>query len=256
MFGTFLGGHCNDAITGIALDGRDRIIVTGSTVSRDFPTTANAFDRVHRGDEDVFVAALSGDGRKLLESTLLGGKGYDWAQGIALDKAGEATVTGWTKSADFPTTRRAFDKRSHGGEDAFVARLNAAGSKLVYSTYLGGAGNDRGRGIAVDAAGNAYVTGATDSADFPTTKNAKAGRQAGNQDAFLTKLDTSGSRLGYSTYLGGTALDFGRAITLDKDRNAYVTGRTESADFPASVNVGTSSGARQAFVVKLDPNGR
>jgi hypothetical protein len=257
VFGTFLGGHCNDAITGIALDGHDRIIVTGSTVSRDFPTTANAYDRVHRGDEDVFVAALSGDGRKLLESTYLGGKGYDWAQGIALDKAGEATVTGWTKSADFPTTRRAFDKRYHGGEDAFVARLNAGASKLVYSTYLGGAGNDRGRGVAVDTAGNAYVTGATGSADFPTTKHAKARRQAGDQDAFVTKLDASASHLDYSTYLGGTALDFGRGIALDKDRNAYVAGRTESADFPTTVNAaGTSSGARQAFVVKLDPNGR
>jgi hypothetical protein len=256
-FATFLGGHCNDAVTGIALDGHDRIIVTGSTVSRDFPTTANAYDRVYRGDEDVFVSELSGDGRRLLESTYLGGKGYDWAQGIALDKAGEATVTGWTKSADFPTTRRAFDKRYHGGEDAFVARLNAAGSKLVYSTYLGGAGNDRGRGVAVDTAGNAYVTGATASADFPTTPGARTRKHVGDQDAFVTKLDPSGSRLGYSTFLGGTALDFGRSIAVDADRNAYITGRTESADFPTSATVAdTTSGNREAFVVQLDRHGR
>ena len=103
-FATFLGGQCNEAVTGIALDDDDRIFVTGSTVSDDFPTTAKAYDRVRRGDEDVFVSELSADGRKLLASTYLGGKGLDWAQGIALGKAGDVTVTGWTKSGDFPTT--------------------------------------------------------------------------------------------------------------------------------------------------------
>ena len=256
-FGTFLGGRCNDAITGIALDDQDRIFVTGSTVSNDFPTTAKAYDRVHRGDQDVFVSELSTDGRKLLASTYLGGKGFDWAQGIALGKSGDTTVTGWTKSGDFPTTRRAFDRSAHGGEDAFVARLDAGGSELVYSTYLGGAGNDRGRAVVVDTAGNAYVTGATSSAEFPTTPGARTAKHVGDQDAFVTKLNPTGSRLGYSTFIGGTALDFGRAIAIDADRNVYVTGRTESADFPATVDaLGTTSGNREAFVVKLDRHGR
>ncbi len=256
-FATRIGGACNDAITGIVLDDDNRVFVTGSTVSDDFPTTAKAYDRVRRGDEDVFVSELSADGRRLLASTYLGGTGLDWAQGIALGEAGDVTVTGWTKSGDFPTTRRAFDRHYHGGEDAFVARLGAGGSRLVYSTYLGGAGNDRGRGVVVDTAGNAYVTGATSSAEFPTTRDARTAKHVGDQDAFVTKLNPTGSRLGYSTFIGGTALDFGRAIAIDADRNVYVTGRTESADFPATVDpLGTSSGNREAFVVKLDRHGR
>jgi hypothetical protein len=256
-FATFLGGHCNEAVTGIALDDHDRVFVTGSTLSDDFPTTKGAYDREARGQDDVFVSELSADGRRLLASTYLGGKGVDWAQGLALGRAGDVTVTGWTESADFPTTRGAFERRHHGGEDGFVARLGAAGTKLVWSTYLAGAGDDRGRGVAVDTSGNAYVTGATSSDDFPTTPQARTRVYVGDQDAFVTKLNPTGSRLGYSTFLGGTGLDFGRSIALDADRNAYVTGRTESADFSASANVGgTTSGNREAFVVKLDRYGR
>ena len=137
-----------------------------------------------------------------------------------------------------------------------MARLNPGGSKLVSSTYLGGAGNDRGRGIAVDTAGNVYVTGATSSADFPTTPGARTVKHVGDQDAFVAKLNPTGSRLVYSTFIGGTGLDFGRAIAVDPDRNAYVTGRTESADFPTTGSaIGTTVGNREAFVLKLGRNG-
>jgi hypothetical protein len=256
VFATFIGGGCNDAVTGIAVDAREHVFVTGSTVSRDFPTTAKAFERGQQGDEDAFVAELGTNGDKLVDSTLLGGKSFDRAQGIAVDGAGRASITGWTTSVDFPTTLGAFDTRHRGVEDAFVARFDAGVSKLVYSTYLGGAGNDRGRGIAVDAAGNAYVTGATASADFPTTRRAGTAQHVGDQDAFVTKMNPNGSRLAYSTFVGGTALDFGRAIAVDADRNAYVTGRTESADFPTTGSRLGATAGRDAFVLKLGPNGR
>jgi hypothetical protein len=257
VFGTFIGGKCNDAVTGIAVDRDEHVHVTGSTVSRDFPTTAGAFERHLRGDEDAFVAELDADGSKLVRSTYLGGKAFDRAQALAIDTAGRTYVTGWTTSDDFPTTRGALEARRRGDEDAFVVKLDAEGSKLVYSTYLGGAAMDRGRGIAIDAAGSAYVTGATTSPSFPTSTNALERRHRGGEDGFVVKLNPKGSRLDYSTYLGGAALDFGRSIALDADRNAYVTGRTESADFPISANAaGRTSAGRDGFVVKLDPRGR
>jgi hypothetical protein len=257
VFSTFLGGTCNDAATGIAVDDAGDIHVSGSTTSPDFPTTNGAFDRRYGNGEDAFVVKLNATGSKLIYSTYLGGKGFDKAQGIAIDKGGHAYVTGWTTSRDFPTTRDALDRRFRGGEDGFVAKLSADGSALAYSTYLGGSSKDRGNGIAVDAAGSAYVTGSTGSADFPTTRGAFARRYNGAEDAFVAKLNTKGSALAYSTYVGGTALDSGRSIAVDSRRNAYVTGRTESADYPTTTNAfaAHSSGGRDAFVTKLSPSG-
>jgi hypothetical protein len=258
VFGTFLGGMCTDAITGIALDEHGDVYVTGSTVSRDFPTTRGALEAAARGDEDAFVAKINADASKLLYSTYLGGKAFDRAQGIAIDAEGRPYVTGWTTSPDFPTTRGALETHHRGDEDAFVAKLAGGGSDLVYSTHLGGTSKDRGRGIAVDTDGNAYVTGATASPNFPTTPGARSKTHIGGEDAFVAKLNPKGSRLDYSTYLGGSALDFGRAIAVDAARNAYVTGRSESPDFPTTAGAlgPTSAGGRDAFVVKLDRHGR
>jgi uncharacterized protein (AIM24 family) len=167
-------------------------------------------------------------------------------------------VTGYTRSRNFPTTSGAFSRRHLGGEDVFVAELDDRGSKLVYSTYLGGTMEDRGNGIAVDNTGNAYVTGATSSSDFPTARGAISRRHMGGEDAFVTKLNADGSGLVYSSYLGGTALDFGRTIALDARRRAYVAGRTESPDFPTTPSAWrpSSAGGREAFVTKLDARGR
>jgi len=256
VFSTFLGGKCNDAITGIAVDQHEHVYVTGSTVSADFPTTAKAFDRRYGGREDAFVAKLDAKGSALIYSTYLGGTAFDKAQGIAIDKNEQAYVTGRTTSRNFPTTGGAFAQRQHGGEDGFVAKLDAKGSKLVYSTFLGGSSRDRGNAIAVDAAGSAYVTGVTASSDFPTTRGALARRYRGADDGFVTKLNAKGSGLVSSTYLGGTALDFGRSIALDARGSAYVTGRTESTDFPTTANAlrPSSAGGREAFVTKLEPS--
>ena len=143
---------------------------------------------------------------------------------------------GHTHSTDFPTTTGAFQTTYGGGNgDAFVTKLNPTGTALVYSTYLGGTGNDYGYGIAVDTAGNAYVTGYTASTDFPTTPGAfQTTYGGGNDDAFVTKLNPTGTALVYSTYLGGTDSDIGNGIAVDTAGNAYVTGYTASTDFPTT----------------------
>jgi hypothetical protein len=256
VFSTFVGGKCNDAITGIAIDRDENVYMTGSTVSADFPTTAKANSKRYRDREDAFVAKLDAKGSALIYSTYLGGTAFDKAQGIAIDKHDQAYVTGWTTSRNFPTTGGAFARRHNGGEDGFVAKLNAKGSKLVYSTFLGGNSRDRGNAIAVDSTGSTYITGATGSSDFPTTRGAFARRYRGADDAFVTKLNASGSGLVSSTYLGGSALDFGRAIALGTRGSAYVAGRTESTDFPTTANAlrPSPAGGREAFVTKLEPS--
>src|SRR3989475_8604880 len=189
----------------------------------------------------------------LAYSTYLGGTGGDQGSGIAVDVAGNAYVTGSTGSSDFPRTAGAV---GGGGVDAFVTKLNPTGTALVYSTYLGGSGGDEGRGIAVDVAGNAYVTGSTGSTDFPTTAGAVQTTIGGFVDAFVAKLDATGSLL-YSTYLGGTDFDEGFGIAVDAAGNAYVTGSTGSTDFPTTAGAvrTTNSGFVDAFVAKLDPTG-
>jgi hypothetical protein len=170
-------------------------------------------------------------------STYLG----EWASidsgyGIAVDAAGNAYVTGQTSSSDFPTTPGAFQAVFGGGFDAFVTKLNPTGSGVVYSTYLGGGYDERGNAIAVDAAGNAHVTGNTNSSNFPTTPGAfqTAFASPGYEDAFLTKLNPTGSALVYSTYLGGDSNDLGYAIAVGAAGNAYVTGITNSSNFPTT----------------------
>jgi hypothetical protein len=201
-------------------------------------------------------------------ATYLGGSSTDQGFAIAVDSAGNAYVTGNTFSVDFPTTFGVVQPAFVAGIEVFVSKLNADGSALVYSTFLGGNLNDAGRGIAVDSAGNAYVAGFTDSFDFPTTAGAfqpALAGAAGLADAFVAKLNPSGSALIYSTYLGGTLLDVGLGIAVDASGNAYVTGGTRSPDFPTTLNAfqpnpgggvcGVIGPCRDAFITKLGPAG-
>ena len=192
----------------------------------------------------------------LVYSTYLGGSGLDRGFGIAVDLVGQAYVTGVTPSPDFPTTAGGFQPAHSGSEDAFVTKVHRSGSALVYSTYLGGSGDDSGRGIAVDLLGQAYVTGQTFSADFPVTPGALQTVNAGS-DAFVTKVHRSGSALVYSTYLGGSGGDIGSSIAVDLVGQAYVTGQTLSADFPATPGAfqPSLSGFIDAFVAKLNRRG-
>jgi hypothetical protein len=194
----------------------------------------------------------------LVYATYLGGGSSDEGYSVATDSAGSAYVTGLTGSTDFPTANPMQPARNGALNDAFVVKIDPTGTRLVYATYFGGNKYDVGHGIAVDAAGNAYVTGTTQSADFPT-RNALQPALAGNGNAFVTKLNATGSALVYSTYLGGTNGDDGQAIAVDKDGRAYVTGETYSTNFPV-VNAlqpakrGTS-GSSDAFIAKLDASG-
>ncbi len=282
VYSTYLGGTFDEQATGIAVDPAGHAYVTGSTDSSDFPTTAGAFQQSNTaGSYKGFVAKLSATGAALVYSTYLGGSdGYFTASNaIALDGAGNAYVTGYTSSSDFPT--QAPLQPTHGDDngfgtsgydDAFVAELNATGTALVYSTYLGGTGEDRGQGIAVDAAGNAYVTGSTEAIRptdpaagliaFPTTEGAFQQVNAtswGNSVPFVTKMNPTGSAFGYSTFLGGTtgSNDWAAAIAVDAAGRAYVTGSTQAADFPTTLGAPqrTYGGQIDAFVAALNPGG-
>jgi hypothetical protein len=190
----------------------------------------------------------------LVYSTYLGGSAFDIGNGIAVDTSGNAYVTGSTNSSNFPTMNP-LQPANAGGPDVFVAKFNPTGSALVYSTYLGGSGDDRSYGIAVDSSGDAYLTGSTDSTDFPTM-NPLQPANAGGGDLFVTKLNPTGSALVYSTYLGGTGVDYGYNIATDSLGNAYVTGQTFSTDFP-TINPlqPANAGNGDLFVTKLNPTG-
>jgi beta-propeller repeat-containing protein len=263
FYSTFLGGSGEDSSPAIAVDAAGNAYVTGRTFSPDFPTTAGAFQASFGdGSFHAFVTKLNSSGSALVYSTYLGGSGADAGSGIAVDTSGQAFVTGNTNSSNFPTTTTAFQTTYGGGGccDAFVTQLNAAGSGLVYSTYLGGSGDDEGNAIAVDPAGNAYVSGLTDSTNLPTTAGAFQTTHAGGFDAFVTKLDPAGASLVYSTYLGGGGSDGGSSngIAADASGNAYVTGTTDSTDFPTTMGAFQTTyggGISDAFVTKLDPAG-
>lgn len=252
-YSTFLGGHDDDSGHDISLDGSGNVHVVGETRSSDFPTTAGVFDEIHNGLYDVFIAKLNPTGGALDYCTFLGGNDNDYGSGISLEGSANAYVTGETRSSDFPTTAGAFDITLNGSSDIFVAQLNAAGNDLNYSTYLGGDSIDIGLDISVDHAGNAYVTGETVSADFPTTAGAFDEIYNGVWDVFLVKLNSAGSTIEYSTFLGGNDYDGGRGIFLDGLGNAYVTGETYSSDFPVTSGAfdTTLDGYSDVFVAKL-----
>jgi hypothetical protein len=264
LYSTFLGGSDNDEGHGIAVDSAGNAYVTGWTRSMDF-TTASALQTTYNGGIDAFVAKFSPTGSTLLYSTYLGGGGLDIATGVAVDGAGKAYVTGYTRSTDFPTVN-ALQPTNNGGQWAtrypwsntnpFVAAVDPTGQTLIYSTYLGSSGWDEAFAIAVDSAGNACITGVTYSFDFPTTANALQPTTIGSLDAFVAKLDPTGSTLLYSTYLGGGSDDEAHGIAVDSAGNVYVTGWTWSADFPTANPVQPSKrGDYDAFVAKLNPTG-
>jgi hypothetical protein len=268
IYSTYLGGSGNDQSNGIAVDSDGNAYIMGLTYSTDFPTQdplqpAN----VGGANGTAFVTKINAAGSALVYSTYLGGSGGDSSTGIAVDSAGNTYVTGHTASTDFPT-KNPLRPANDGGEDAFVTKINPAGSTLVYSTYLGGSGNDGTSGIALDISGDAYVTGTTFSANFPVTPGAFQTVCAGGMnceygEVFVTKINAAGSALAYSTYMGGSYYSYGTGIAVDSSGDAYITGYTTSADFP------TTPGAFQtvcdggwgcnyypdAFVSKLNPTG-
>jgi hypothetical protein len=258
VYSTYLGGTGSDNGLGIAVAPiTGDALVTGVTTSRDFPTANPLQPSYGGGVADTFVARISADGSTLLYSTYLGGTGDDEGYGIAVDPAtGDALITGFTTSPDFPTAN-AWQLNPGGGEDAFVARLSADGSTLLFSTYLGGSGDDIGYGIAVDpTTGDALVTGQTYSPDFPTV-NPLRPNYGGSGDAFVARLSPDGSALVYSTYLGGSSEDKANGIAVDPATgDALIAGDTRSADFPTANAVQPNyGGAEDAFVARLSADG-
>src|SRR5213593_2346628 len=267
-YSTYLGGGGIDEGNAIAVDGAGNAYVTGTTDSdadgvfrlgAPFPTTAGAFRTTFA---TVFVTKLNPTGSALVYSTFLGGGN---GNAIAVDSAGNAYVTGFAGLADLPTTPGAFQTTFRGGGffggDAFVTKLNATGSTLVYSTFLGGGGGDDfGNAIAVDPNCSincsAYVTGSTSSTDFPTTPGAVHTTPGGVVDTFVTKLDPAGSALVYSTLLSHSDVDEGNAIAVAATWSAYVTGRpgTDDIPFPTTPGpgFGVGGGSSDAFVAKLN----
>ena len=256
VYSTFLGGFDIDDGLGIAVDAAGNAYVTGETGSQNFPTTSAAFDRTRNGAFDAFVTKLNAAGSALVYSTYLGATNVEFGSRIAVDAGGSAYVVGSTSSSDFPTTAGAFDTTANGAFDVFVTKLNAAGSALAYSTYLGGQGFDSGGGIVLDSAGNAYVTGGTGSIDFPTTPGA-FDPLPDDSAAFVAKLNAAGSALVFSTALGGTASEGANGIVLDAAGNTWVTGITSSTDFPVTIGAfdQTFNGVADAFVTALSPDG-
>jgi len=254
VYSTYLGGSGDDGGFSIAVDSSENAYVTGYTSSTDFPTI-NPLQASNGGGEDAFVTKINAAGSARVYSTYLGGSGTDRGQSIAVDGSDNAYVTGITSSTNFPTSNPLQPVKGGGVQDAFVTKINTAGSAYVYSTYLGGSGNDQGYGIAIDALDAAYVTGLTASTNFPTTNPLQANNAGGN-DVFVTKINAAGSAHVYSTYLGGSGIDQGFGIGVDGSHNVYITGNTTSSDFPtASPLQASSGGGSDVFVAKINAAG-
>ena len=260
VFATYLGGGGFEVAGSVATDSQGNIYIAGRTDSPDFPVK-NAIQPEPKSYSQIFIAKFDPAGN-LLYSTYFGGSANDLATAIATDPAGNVYVTGALQSTDFPVAK-AFQAKNAGGVDAFVLKLDPSGN-VLYATYLGGTQNDFGMAITADAAGNAYVTGRTESADFPVTGGAFQTQPAQyisgitSITAYATKLDASGN-LVYSTFLGGSNGDVGWAIAVDALEQAHVAGQTSSLDFPTTPNAiepaaGRSGGSR-AFLTKLTGDG-
>jgi endonuclease/exonuclease/phosphatase family metal-dependent hydrolase len=252
VYSTYLGGSGEEFWSDITVDASGAAYIVGSTYSVDFPTKYPLQGSI-AADRDVCITKFNASANEIVFSTYLGGSGEDEGLGIALDTDGSAYITGGTWSDNFPT-KNPFQGRG-GHIDAFVAKINSSGGDLVYSSYLGGSGPEHGCGIAVDSQKSVYVTGYTYSDDFPT-KNAIQANRVRSSDLFITKLNASGKSLIYSTYLGGSSFDFGRSIAIDSECAVYVTGTSESSNFPTQSAFQKSfAGARDAVIVKISPTG-
>jgi hypothetical protein len=285
IYCTYLSGNNDDEAYALALDPAGNAYVAGDTQSTDFPVTPGAYQTTYKttnGSEfgptnfSGFVAAINSTGTSLLYSTYLSGSTQTSITGISVDSAGEAYVTGLTYDADFPTTTGAFQTSPTGNvaqePTGFVTKLNATGSTLAYSTYLGGSAGDFPNAIALDANDKAYIVGNTNSFDFPTTPGAfQPANMSGDGSAFVTKLNSDGSALVYSTYLGGNlgfyialgeAINAAEAVAVDSSGDAYVTGYAISTNFPVTpgvfqpfLNLGTAVGSQNAFTTKFNSSG-
>jgi len=264
QYSTFLGGTTSDAAAGIFVDANGNAYITGETSSTDFPTTSGVLqNNLHGTHRNAFISKLNSTGSVLLYSTYLGGTGPtgDGGAGIAVDSQGDAFVTGTTSSSDFPSVNAFQGTLNNAAGSAFVVELNPSATALLYSTFLGGSGadGDFGAAIAVDSSGSAYVTGTTSSKDFPLQDAIQMTFKSSGLTAFVTKFRPVGSSLVYSTYLGGSGItDAGFGIALDPSDDAFVTGGTDSPDFPTTTGAfqpALNGSGLNAFLTEVNPGG-
>ncbi|HYU23836.1 MAG TPA: SBBP repeat-containing protein, partial [Thermoanaerobaculia bacterium] len=267
-YSSYFGGTSDEEENAVAVDSDGNVYFAGSTKSTDIAVTSGVVQPAFGGKGsfggDVYVVKYDPKTNHIVYTTYLGGSADDNAFGIAIDGAGSAYVVGQTDSHNFPL-KSAFQPTFGGlSYEAFITKLSPSGDALVYSSYLGGNGNEQGNGVAVDGAGNAYITGYTFSTNFPATNGFQTSFGGRIFDGFLTKINAAGSAVVYSTFLGGTTYDVGNAVAVDANNNAYVAGYTFSANFPtkaafqgtiASGTCGSgssSSNCADAFIAKID----
>jgi len=256
IYSTYLGGSGDDVGHAIAVDAAGNAYITGLTSSADFPT-ANPLQRSFKGGEgdDTIVVKINPAGSSLIYSTFLGGSRDDEARAIAVDRSGNAVVAGYTQSQDFPLSKPLQSKFGGGSHDIFAFSLRPSGNALNWSTFLGGTGGDFGRGLAVDASGNVFLTGYTDSQNFPLANASQSKYGGGAADVFYAKLDPGAQKLLLSSFLGGGAYERGRGMAVNLRGDLYISGRTESKDFPVTKphSPAFGGGPNDGFIVKIQP---
>ncbi len=264
QFSTFWGGRLRESASALLLDREGNLIVAGTSTSNDYQTSGGAFRQQNSGGTDIFVLKLNSRGTQVLFSTLIGGSGEESSPAIAIDADGNIFVAGTTESQNYPTTRGAFKETGFTDSDGFVSKLSADGSRLLYSTRVGGRGGETLNAITIDDKGAAFVTGETRSDNFPVTSEPLRADRLGANDVFVTKIKPDGSGFDYSTLIGGdadttiVAFEAGRAIAVDRAGFAYVAGITTLRDFPVTKNSVQEfhQGLTDIFVTKLAIDGK
>ncbi|MFW3145989.1 MAG: SBBP repeat-containing protein [Thermoplasmatota archaeon] len=256
-FSTYIGGSASDYGEGIDVDGSGNVYVSGYTYSTGFPVKNGCNDTTLGGYVDAFALKLDPLGSSLLYSTYYGGSNEEMSMDLEVDSGGYAYFTGYSRSDDLYTTPGAFQTDIKGERDVFLAKLNPTGTAFSYSTFIGGTHWEEANSLMVDGSGNAYLTGYTNSTDYRVTSGSFSTTLWGNQDSFVTKMGPAGTGLVYSTYVGGSITQWGSDITVDRFGNAYVTGTTQSLDFPTTTgcNQSSNNGVYDAFIFKLNNAG-
>ncbi|MEO0166395.1 MAG: SBBP repeat-containing protein [candidate division WOR-3 bacterium] len=255
IYSTYLGGSSYESGNDVVVDTSGCAYVAGYTLSTNFPLQ-NPYQNYNAGSFDVFISKFSPGGNQLLYSTYLGGTDEDVAYGIAIDSLGNIYIAGRTSSTNFPVINYYQQYNAGGLYDAFVTKISALGNQLLFSTYLGGSGDDQAMDIAVDPNSHCYVVGKTSSTNFPLRNPLQPNYGGGYFDCFITKFLPSGNQLAFSTYLGGSVLDEGWGLALDNANNIYVVGYTSSPDFPVQDPFQPNlAGANDGFVTKLSAAG-